>query len=203
MQHLDDKSFLFNNALVCGKPPPQYLGKSMALGQACLVSEANSLLYICRTILNVKGTLLFSASGAIQYFKNHKCIMMTKINISKSCLPPNELLQQKKLNKQCQLELQNWHSKFFNLSKWLYYDYTSNLAYRPTKNKNIPLISGQKQGYVLLILYHAHSRWHKSKSPSKPCQWSLLADGLHLILLKTPHIMAIETVLSTLNGIIR
>ena len=91
----------------------------------------------------------------------------------------------------------------FNLSKWLYYDYTSNLAYRPTQNKNIPLISCQKQRYVLLILYHAHSRWHKSKSPSKPCQWSLLADGLHLIFLKTTHIMAIETVLSTLNGIIR
>ena len=34
----------------------------------------------------------------------------------------------------------------------------------------------------------------------KPWQWSLLADGLHLIFLKTPHIMAIETVLSTLNG---
>lgn len=148
----------------------------MALSQACLVSEANSLLYIRRTILNVKATLLFSTSGAIQYFKNHKCIMMTKINISKRFLPPNELLQQKKYNKQC-LELKNWHSKFFNLSKWLYYDYTSNLAYRPTQNKNIPLISCQKQGYVLLILYHAHSRRHKSKSPSKPCQWSLLADG--------------------------
>ena len=73
-------------------------------------------------------------------------------------------------------------------------------AYRPTQNNNIPLISCQKQDYVLLILYHAYSRWRKSKSPSKPCQWSLLADGLHLIFLKTPHIMAIETVLSTLNG---
>ena len=71
----------------------------MALGQACLVSEANSLLYICRTILNVKATLLFSASGAIQYFKNHKCIIWPKsIYLKVVCVQMNCYNKKSKIN---------------------------------------------------------------------------------------------------------
>jgi len=96
------------NALVSGKPRTLISGEYGALDRACLLNEANSPL-----------------CGAIP--STNKCTMLTKINIFQDFFPGgielSTVVKSTTLSIShtaeivIYLELQNWHSKPYNLSR--------------------------------------------------------------------------------------
>ena len=149
---------------------PPYPGNSGEVDQVCLQNKPNSP-QRGEKIDTSRSSLLLSSPRAIQYFQNHKCTMLPKINIFQGILPGIVLLQilkstmlsishwvtQPKLLSWTinYLGLQNWHSKLDNLSKRLRL-YELSMLYM-----NFLVISRQK--IMLLILYQDGI---KGESPS-------------------------------------
>ena len=73
-------------------PPAPYPGNSGAVDQVCLQNKPNSSLR-GEKIHTSRSSLLLSSPRAIQYFQNHKCTMLPKINIFQGILPRILLLQ--------------------------------------------------------------------------------------------------------------
>ena len=78
---------------VCvGVYAPPYPGNSGAVDQVCLQNKPNSP-QRGEKINTSRSSLLLSSPRAIQYFQNHKCTMLPKINIFQRILPRIVVLQ--------------------------------------------------------------------------------------------------------------